>query len=393
MAYRTLGTDRIMELGSCLGTGAVTLNGAVTGFRTFASVLASGDTVTYWLEAVDNNGLATGPWERGYGTFTTGPNTLARTVVLSSSAGGSTPANLPGTVRIGTGPIGETTASFYPVPGGRLSISTNPIADGSTTGSLIYYVPFLHDKIPLWNGGGIQVVTIPAAGVSVNMSGFAAGNVVDIFGYLSGNTLALTMLSWGALTTRGTPLTMQNGFWCQSGAPGNRYLGTFYNTSAGVVYDTQNTGTTGQPAKRLLWNMYNRVAKPFYMCDQTASWTYQTSTWRIIRGQAAPQGCVEMVRGMDEEAVTGLAQLAVSCPNGAGTALGIGLDGVSTIPFWAWIQNGNAGNYQGAISVPFSMITGAGYHYLAMGEYSQTGAATTIGWNIGTCGILGTLRA
>lgn len=73
--------DRIRETSTTTGTGDLTLNGTLQGFRTFGSVLASGDT-TWYVAAFG------GEWEVGVGTFTA-PATLSRTTVLSSSNGTS----------------------------------------------------------------------------------------------------------------------------------------------------------------------------------------------------------------------------------------------------------------------------------------------------------------
>ena len=75
--------DRVRETSTTVGTGSIALAGAVTGYRTFGSVLASTDTTFYTI--ADQGGPN---WEVGIGTFTA-PSTLARTTVLSSSNGGS----------------------------------------------------------------------------------------------------------------------------------------------------------------------------------------------------------------------------------------------------------------------------------------------------------------
>lgn len=75
--------DRVRETSTTVGTGSIALAGAVTGYRTFGSVLASTDTTFYVF--ADQGGPN---WEVGIGTFTS-PSTLARTTVLSSSNGGS----------------------------------------------------------------------------------------------------------------------------------------------------------------------------------------------------------------------------------------------------------------------------------------------------------------
>lgn len=74
--------DRVQETTTTTGTGSITLDGAVTGYRTFASAFGTGVTpVTYVISDGTN-------WEVGDGFFD-GVNTLARDVVRSSSNGNS----------------------------------------------------------------------------------------------------------------------------------------------------------------------------------------------------------------------------------------------------------------------------------------------------------------
>lgn len=73
--------DRVREITTTTGTGAFALAGPQTGYQTFGSVLATGDTCWYAAAA----GAA---WEVGLGTFTA-PSTLDRTAVLASSNGGA----------------------------------------------------------------------------------------------------------------------------------------------------------------------------------------------------------------------------------------------------------------------------------------------------------------
>lgn len=77
--------DRVLETTTTTSTGALTLAGAVTGFRAFGSVMTSpSDTCWYALWAVDANGNATGDYEEGLGTYSAS-NTLTRTTILRSS--------------------------------------------------------------------------------------------------------------------------------------------------------------------------------------------------------------------------------------------------------------------------------------------------------------------
>jgi hypothetical protein len=75
--------DRVKETTLTTGTGTVTLAGAAAGFQSFAAV-GNGNTTYYAI--VDNTA---GDWEVGIGTYNSSGTTLARTTVLSSSAGGA----------------------------------------------------------------------------------------------------------------------------------------------------------------------------------------------------------------------------------------------------------------------------------------------------------------
>jgi hypothetical protein len=70
--------DRVLESTTTAGTGAFSLGGALTGYRSFNSSFTNGDVVYYTAD----NGQ--GEWEVGYGTVGTG--TLTRTVIESSNA-------------------------------------------------------------------------------------------------------------------------------------------------------------------------------------------------------------------------------------------------------------------------------------------------------------------
>lgn len=72
--------DRVKETSATTGTGTLTLAGATTGFRTFASALSNGDTTYYAIQGGAD-------WEVGVGTYSAG--TLARTTILSSSNAGA----------------------------------------------------------------------------------------------------------------------------------------------------------------------------------------------------------------------------------------------------------------------------------------------------------------
>lgn len=72
-----LSADRVQETSATTGTGALTLDGAVSGFQAFSSAFASGTEVYYTITMGAD-------YEIGRGTFTT---TLARDEVYESTNG------------------------------------------------------------------------------------------------------------------------------------------------------------------------------------------------------------------------------------------------------------------------------------------------------------------
>lgn len=94
--------DRVLQQTTTTGTGDITLGLAVQGFRAIADVCAVGDTIPYFIEAIDDLGQPTGAYEYGVGTFATG-NKLQRTTVLGSSNGGALVVFGAGTKNVGLG--------------------------------------------------------------------------------------------------------------------------------------------------------------------------------------------------------------------------------------------------------------------------------------------------
>lgn len=105
--------DAVLESTTTNGTGVLTLAGAVTGMKAFASALRpdgsaaqAGDLVPYALWAVDGSGNRTGDWEDGIGTLTT-LSTLTRTTVLRSSNSNAAVTLTTGTKYVALSAIGS----------------------------------------------------------------------------------------------------------------------------------------------------------------------------------------------------------------------------------------------------------------------------------------------
>jgi hypothetical protein len=102
--------DRVRESSTTTGTGNISLAGPIVGYQSFDSVMNTGDTTFYVF--ADQIG---GPdWEVGIGTFTS-PSTLARTIILSSSNGGSV-------VNFGAG----TKDVFISLPASKVNLEDQP---------------------------------------------------------------------------------------------------------------------------------------------------------------------------------------------------------------------------------------------------------------------------
>lgn len=100
--------DRILETSTTTGTGAFTLDAAVTGYRRFSGVCSTNDTIYYAIFAVDANGNPSGDWEAGLGTYSSA-NTLTRTSVTGSSNSNNAVNFAAGTKRV----LASPTASFF----------------------------------------------------------------------------------------------------------------------------------------------------------------------------------------------------------------------------------------------------------------------------------------
>lgn len=146
----------IKETTTTTGTGVVTLGGAVTGFAPFA-VLGQSADVEYYIETVDGDGVATGTWEEGYGTFNFSLGTFTRTRVAKTSA---TAANTLEATAInfsaGTKHISAIATGSSSGAGGAPPVGGIVLAGGAGRPAINQGGPF--DPAARANTGRIQVV-------------------------------------------------------------------------------------------------------------------------------------------------------------------------------------------------------------------------------------------
>jgi hypothetical protein len=142
-------------------------------------------------------------------------------------------------------------SSTAPVAGGRLTLSgTDPLPSADQlAATTLYYLPFEHGQISLWNGSAYALYTFTSA--SIALTGLTANTNYDAYAYQNSGTVTLELVAWTNDTTRATALTRNLGVLSKMGDVTRRYLGTI-----------RITGTTGQcedsDANRFVVNWFNR---------------------------------------------------------------------------------------------------------------------------------------
>ena len=380
------------------GTGTITLNAATSGYQSFSSAYGADATVDILI-------TETTSWEVARNcTYTNSGTTVTRGTLEASSTGSAVSFTSAAIVSvIATAGFGNDIESTFQslTPGGRLTLESGvPVSTtDQTSKTTIYYTPYVHNVISLWNGS--NWVPTPFTETSLALGTLTSGANYDVFGFLSSGVLALEMLVWTDNTTRATAVTLQDGRYCKSGDKTRLYLGTFRTTSTTTTEDSGFVSTTAA-RKRFVWNAYNRVKRVVMIEEDTASWTYTGSTnWRQVRAQSDNQ--VEAVCGLAAEAQI---QLHVAIP-AAGGAIGgayflaIGYD--STTAIASYIVNTYGAAYTASAaptSVPSASLTMSmelGYHYWAMIEANASAANTVTAFGTNTvarrCGMVGWVEA
>lgn len=192
--------DRILESTTTTGTGALTLAGALSGFKTFSSVMTSpSDTCWYALWAVDASGNATGDYEEGLGTYSAS-NTLTRTTVIRSSNSNSVVTLAAGTKYVAIAALApktlqldaETTAGF-PVKPGSDALPTTP----SSGFAKLWFKSIANRTTPKWMG---------ANGVDHILQDFLSDNNWCLYLPNNGTTVGLNYgIAWTSAGTVSHP--------------------------------------------------------------------------------------------------------------------------------------------------------------------------------------------
>jgi hypothetical protein len=285
-------------------------------------------------------------------------------------------------------------------PQGRLTLTSGiPVLSGPVAGAAtVYYTPHVGRWCPIFNGAVWQqmpfIETSLALDATTSDPGYqASGSLYDIFTFLNAGVFAIgTGPAWSSTTARGsgagtTQLQMLNGIQTNAVAITLRYGNATGNTVSvpanqatylGTLYATANGQTTmhlqnlsGAPAFLGLYNAYNRVRMQSGAVDTTASWTYNSATYRTTDGNANTQ--INWVDGLQQSAWDVRYFVAANAGAGVTAQVGVLVSATSGTPVvTAQVTNGNM------TLVAFGGANGPrlGLSYVQAAEAASGGAAT-----------------
>lgn len=268
------------------GEGTITLGAASSGFLHINSQITASDIVdirvynaagafevcrncTYTYSATPSSCTIT------RGTLEAGSNGASR--VAFDTGGSGVTVELVATAALGN----RTEMALQAItPGGRLTTESGvPVSTSDRTAqSTLYYTPYVHNIINLWDGSEWKPISFTEHTVTgAALTGLTSGKPYDVFAYLSSGALATELLVWTDDTTRATAVTLQDGRYCKSGDKTRLLLGT--------IYTTGTTTTEDSLQKRYVGNVYNQCARRVYKADTTAH-SYGTGANRAWNNDA-----------------------------------------------------------------------------------------------------------
>jgi hypothetical protein len=413
----TLGIyDRVKDTTATVGAGTITLSGiAPIGYRSFGSVLATGDTCWYCIASGSE-------WEVGVGTYnSTGP-TLARTTILSSSNAGMVVTFSAGIKDVILTNPASITASILGTVSGLGTLATlNAAPAGTLTGTLLDAT--LSSNVPLKNAANTftagQTVTAsnanynPALWVSDSNNTLGAALYFEYRGGAVGNKVhALIADGYGLTIYR-----MNDG--------GGSFLSTIPSlclTSTGRVYVSDVPGGIGSGTLRVkcvvadesgiaiqgltsqsgslleLWGVSSTAANRVQAAFSTA-WSTSTDATRQASVSLSAYGIVASV----ETKQTGL---TVTASNSGNPIVSLTGGNASLYAASGYIGTLDLGQNNASIYIRLLGNYGLKQASSFLLAWSSTGAATgaidlalgrnaagVVEINNGTAGVLGGLKA
>jgi hypothetical protein len=255
-------------------------------------------------------------------------------------------------------------------PGGRLTLTSGtPVTTADVTGATtLYYTPYLHDLVALWDG--TRWVIVQFAEASLALGTMTSGLPYDIFGYLSSGALALEKLAWTNGTTRATAVTIQDGRYCKNGDKTRLYLGTIYSSSTTTTEDSET--------KRFVWNAYHRTQKLLNI-QSASSHTYNSSTWRSWNADDSLR--VQFIRGISVESmlitINASIEGAAAGTNAGQVAAGVDINNNQSTNAVRLTTSGTTPRIQaGILGAVSTSSLGPGYHFIQAVQSNPSGTCT-----------------
>lgn len=191
-------SDRVQETSTSVGTGTVSLAGAVTGYQSFA-VIGNGNDTYYTI--ADQSGSN---WEVGVGTYYSANTSLSRTTILASSSSNAAVSFPPGTKSVFVTYPAEK--AIYADPNDLTTVTNFASANVAITGGTISGVTYVGlgtmslqnaNNVNITNGA-INVTTLSSNGANITgglVTGvdFASSNVTITGGTI--NNVSLSNIS------------------------------------------------------------------------------------------------------------------------------------------------------------------------------------------------------
>jgi hypothetical protein len=243
-----------------------------------------------------------------------------------------------------------TTATAL-TPQGRLTLTsaTPVITTGVTAGTAVYYTPYCGNQVPIYNGSSFVNTTCSQLTLTL-VASHVANALYDCFVFNNSGTATLvTGPAWATGTfgsgARGTgaattELTYLSGLLVNAVSMTGRNGSTTYSISANqatyvgtILMDGTNgqiscLTAVGQSRRWGVWNAYNRIRTIMRCRDATASWTYNSATWRPANGATANN--VVIVQGLSEDAIN-VQNSTKANGGGADAQISIGVNSSSAV--------------------------------------------------------------
>jgi len=152
-----------------------------------------------------------------------------------------------------------------------------------------------------------------------------------------------------------------------------------------------STQTTDSKAQRFLWNMYNRITRVLTKTDSAGGYAYNTATWRAANGNSANK--VETLVGLADEPIQLVFNHLITSTTGNTGVAGLSIDlATPAAPYITQCTGGGttAGWFQAAV-IDYREYPGVGYHSFTMYEQGGGSNTTFYGTTNGGCRLFGSV--